>query len=323
MIHKVRFLFFFILSHSFLGNAQESFSSDAVQDSIAIQLALFAQEKIHLHTDRSMYVPGEKIWFKAYIVDALTHQSLAISRYVYIDLINSSDSLVHRVVVSADENRLFHGNILLSKAIPEGDYTLRAYTRHLENLGNDYFFMKPVYIGNLSRGNGGSRGNRGKDDFEVSFFPEGGNFPEGAISRVAFKALNRQGTSETIVGEVVDKEGNRIREVTTFFAGMGSFVFRPEAGNEYFLVCKNRSGQEKRFKLPPAKRTCTISAYNRNKRHFIQIIQTPDLPKQPFYLLVHCRGLVLHFEAYDQRKEFISFSSDQLPSGRYTSCFVR
>ena len=307
--------FFIIFFNSIaLVSAQKLITSDAVQDSIVKQLAAFPQEKIHIHTDRTMYVPGEKIWFKAYIVDAVLHQSPTFSQYAYIELIDSSDSLVHRVMVCGDEYGLFHGYIFLSELIPEGDYTLRAYTRYMENLGDDYFFKKHIRIGNIEAVEKRAQ-RQPRANYDVSFFPEGGNLPEGIFSRVAFKALNQRGASEFITGVIVDNEGNHIRGVTTVFAGMGSFVFKPEEGKEYFLISKNSDGQEKRFKLPPAKKTCTISAYYRNKRHYIQLKKSPDLPEKPLYLLVHCRGEVLHFALWNHHNEYVSFTSDRLPSG--------
>ena len=289
---------------------------DAIQDSIANQQELYPQEKIHLHTDRNMYVPGEKIWFRAYVVDALTHLSPTCSQYAYIELISSSGALVHRMMVSRDEYGLFHGNLFLSEILPEGDYTLRAYTRYMENLGDDYFFKKPIRINSLQadtkqRGLQSGTGN----DYEISFFPEGGYLTEDAVCRVAFKALNINGASESFTGEIVDNNGNKILEVKTFHAGMGSFNFTPEAGTAYFLKCKNQGGQEKRFILPGAQKTYSITAVNRSKSIFAGINKSPDMPEQPLYLLVHCRGTVLYFASWDHGKRFISFSRDRLPSG--------
>ena len=289
-------------------------SFEAVQDSILNQLTLFPQEKIHLHTDRTMYVPGEKIWFKAYVVDAYTHLSPTYSQYVYVELINSSDSLVHRVMVCSDGNGMFHGYIYLSELIPEGEYTLRAYTHYMGNSGEDYFFMKSIRIDNLKVAAKQTR-RSSRSNFDVSFFPEGGNIVEGVHNRVAFKVLNQQGASEVITGVLVDKEGNLLCEVTTVFAGMGSFIFIPEAGKEYFLLCKNSSGQEKRFKLPTAIKTCTIATSYRNKRHFIQVKKSPDIPDIPLYLLVHCKGEVFHFALWNHFSDYITFSGDILPSG--------
>ena len=40
-------------------SAHVSTTPEAIQDSLLKQLAFFPQEKMHLHTDRSQYVPGE------------------------------------------------------------------------------------------------------------------------------------------------------------------------------------------------------------------------------------------------------------------------
>jgi hypothetical protein len=181
---KWLFLFFINLS-ALVVSAQMRVTPDAVQDSIDQQLLVFQQEKIHLHTDRNQYVPGEKIRFKAYLVDALSHQGPSFSQYAYIELINASDSLLYRVMVSRDDNDLFQGFLFLSDFVPEGDYTLRAYTRFLENLGDDYFFKKPIRINNL-KPVANQIIKQTKTAFDVSFFPEGGYLTEGVLCKVAF-----------------------------------------------------------------------------------------------------------------------------------------
>ena len=314
-----RIVFLLLLVNLFV-NAQETFTLDAIQNHFLQQMALFPQEKIHVHTDRQMYIPGERIWFKVYVVDAFLHLSPTYSQYAYIELINSSDSLIHRVMVTLDENKLLHGYIFLSELIPEGDYTLRAYTRYIENQGDDYFFKKNIHIGNLISQNRTSLDkeniNRIRADYDVTFYPEGGNLPEGITSRVAFKALNQQGTSEVITGSIVDKGGNRVvSDIRTVYAGMGSFSFVPEQQQEYYLLSKSSGGQEKRFRLPTAQKTFSVSTSYRNSRHFIQVNKSPDIPEQPLYLLVHCKGEIFYFDSWYYQGEFISFSVDQLPSG--------
>ncbi len=295
------------------------FTPDIIsQNRISNQVALFPQEKIHLHTDRSMYVPGETIWFKAYVVDAFSHQSPTQSMYVYVELINSSDSLLYRVMVCQDKNGLFFGRLFLADYLPEGTYTLRAYTRFLENLGDDYFFKKPVWITNFKKNVTSdvplnpSEGELG--ELELSFFPEGGYLTEGAICRVAFKAVNQQGSSVPVTGELIDGEGNTVTEINTVFAGMGSFVFKPEAGGTYFLRCKDRNQQEKQFRLPPAEKTISLCVSFQDN-HIISINRSPDIPKQPLFLMIHNKGHVLHYAAWDHSRTRIAVSNEQLPSG--------
>ena len=309
------YLFFLFLWASEV-YAQEAISMDAIQESIFDQLALFPQEKIHLHTDRTMYVSGEKIWFKAYVVDAFSHESTTGSRYVYVELVNAADLPVHRVMVSPDEYGMYYGNLFLPERIAEGDYILRAYTRYMENLGDGYFFIKPISIKRLKASE--QQAKRQPDatgDYEVSFYPEGGYLTAGEKSRMAFKVLKRDGTSESITGEVFDQDGNGVTEVNTVFAGMGSFHIIPEESKVYYLNCKNQNGLEKRFKLPDAQKTYSLAVNSHNKQFLVEVRKSPGMADQPLYLLVHCRGEALYYSQWDDGKSFISFPFEYLPAG--------
>lgn len=105
------------------------------------------QEKVYLHTDKPYYSAGEEIWFKAYLVNASTHIQNTKSNFVYVELIDKSDTLISRVKIKRDSFG-FSGNIKLQPEIPAGKYTLRAYTSWMQNAGTDFFFSKHIYIGN-------------------------------------------------------------------------------------------------------------------------------------------------------------------------------
>ena len=62
------------------------------------QLLAYPQEKIYLHTDKPYYLNGEKIWFRAHLVDAVLHRQATASRYVYVELINPT-ALPHSIFI--------------------------------------------------------------------------------------------------------------------------------------------------------------------------------------------------------------------------------
>ena len=129
---KIKFLtalLYILISCKLWGQMETDTSFLRIEDKLLTQLAVYPQEKVHLHTDRDYYMPGEKIWFKAYLVDALTHQFPTFSRYVYIELISPNDTIVSRVMIHP-ENDQYYGHISLMEILPEGNYTLRAYTRY-------------------------------------------------------------------------------------------------------------------------------------------------------------------------------------------------
>jgi len=119
---------------------------DSALVNITKQLLAFPQEKIYLHTDKPYYITGEKIFFRAFLLDAYSNKQIAFSRYIYVELINPADSVVQRLRIRPDENTLYYGAIPLSEELPQGIYKMRAYTKYMYNQGESSFFSKSVRI---------------------------------------------------------------------------------------------------------------------------------------------------------------------------------
>ena len=128
---------------------------DSIQDRFKDQLMLFPQEKLYLHTDKSAYIAGDTIWFRAHVVDAATHIPATVSRCVYVELINQLDSVIHRVRVCLSDS-IYCGYMPIPISAPQSSYHLCAYTRFMENLNQDCLFdvelpvINPVITGNIS-----------------------------------------------------------------------------------------------------------------------------------------------------------------------------
>lgn len=119
---------------------------EQIKMNFAAQINLFPHEKIYLHTDKATYLSGERIWFRAFLVDGVFHQPVNESKYVYVELADPLGSIVNKVTVKADTNDIFSGYLLLNDNLPLGDYTLLAYTKFITNSGEDYVFKKKIKI---------------------------------------------------------------------------------------------------------------------------------------------------------------------------------
>ncbi|MCL2502840.1 MAG: hypothetical protein FWE99_06890, partial [Bacteroidales bacterium] len=104
-------LFFLLTLLSALVYGQRSLP-DSLAVSFRHQLDIFPQEKIYVHTDKPYYISGEKIWFRAYLVNAMTHVPVFGSRYVYVELINPIDSVVSRVQIR-ETDEAYYGHLLI------------------------------------------------------------------------------------------------------------------------------------------------------------------------------------------------------------------
>ncbi|MDR2065969.1 MAG: TonB-dependent receptor plug domain-containing protein [Prevotellaceae bacterium] len=141
---KKTFLFL-IFTGSFLLSYGQNADIDRAIDNFTTQLSVFPQEKIYIQSDKPYYLAGENMYFRIYLLNAQLNQPALFSRYVYVELINPLDSVVIRQQIRP-EDLMFYGAITLPVSLPQGNYTLRAYTRYMENFEDRFFYTRSVFI---------------------------------------------------------------------------------------------------------------------------------------------------------------------------------
>lgn len=128
----------------FYGSSASARVDDALSR-IDRQRELYPQERLHAVTDRDMYCAGDTVWLRVFVTDAATLRQTAASRYAYVELRNPFDGVSRRVKIM-ERDGVYAGYVPLAEDLPEGDYTLVAYTVYSENTGSDYFFRKPLRV---------------------------------------------------------------------------------------------------------------------------------------------------------------------------------
>lgn len=149
-MHKLCKAIFRIAFSLFLFSAALQAQNDTISSNIwdnLPRIKALPQEKVYLHFDKPYYVAGDRMWFRAYLVNADTHKPDTASCAIYVELINSKDSLILRQKIR-HKNGVFDGGILLDETTPEGIYTVRAYTNWMRNAGSDYFYNRQFFVGN-------------------------------------------------------------------------------------------------------------------------------------------------------------------------------
>ncbi len=273
-----------------------------------LKMATYPQEKVYLQTDKPHYVAGEKIWFRAYLVNAITHIPSEDSRYVYVELTNRQDSVLQRVKV-ARQDSVFQGYLQLPLEIPQGDYILRAYSYVMQSVGEDYLFKKQIRVVNPRR-TAAQVGTIRKEtktqpvqqnkvtenlrDIDIAFFPEGGNLLTGVRQTVAFKAIDQDGMPVKVSGVIENAEGDTISYLITLHDGMGWVKLPVYEGMHYKARVRTTDGFEKVVNLPEAKsdgigirlvKSDTIVKYAVVKS------QNAVVPSD-LYVMIHTRGFV-------------------------------
>jgi len=309
-----RFFIFVLMFVGLITTGWTQNPTDSIRKAILdlyAQILVFPQEKIYLQTDRPYYVMGEKIFFRAFLLHASTNRPSEISRYVYVELINSNRKIVLRQQIRMDENYMFYGALSLPETIKQGNYRIRAYTRYMENTGEKSFYTRPVFIADPSVvkteiGTGSKSLNvHSKQSPEVNFYPEGGNLIAGQPNLIAFKALLSNGRAAEIEGSVYNSNNEKLTDFSTVHEGMGSFTLQPETGKKYYTRYTFQ-GQSFKSDLPPAKsNTCSLQASWENDSLSIRIRKPAGMPDKKMYLLIVCRGVPTYLDEWNFRDKIV------------------
>lgn len=105
------------------------------------------QETVYLQTDRTTYITGESVFYKLYVLDAVTKKRSDISKIGYIELRAPKSEPALKIRVKVDAG-IASGSILLPDTLPSGIYQFVAFTSLMKNFGEQHFFHKQIVIAN-------------------------------------------------------------------------------------------------------------------------------------------------------------------------------
>lgn len=155
------------------------------------------------------------------------------------------------------------------------------------------------------------------EDYDVSFYPEGGYLLNGQDCRIAFKALGRTGNASAISLDIVDETGEIITSSRTLHEGMGTFMLTPEAGKSYVAKCTNEFGHSKEFKLPlvdnMALHGLRVDVQRDNFR--VSLLSAMGAPSEPLYLVAHVRGIIVLAEEWKGPQKKYLLPKQYFPMG--------
>ena len=303
-------------------------TNDSIVNSFYKQFSLFPQEKIHAHIDKKDYMTGDDIRMRIYLLNAQTHiQDSTSSRYVYVELINPESKVIERKKIRMNDDGVFYGHIPVYEDVPVGTYHLRFYTKYMTNLSNDLFYTKEINVRNsqsLSHDIEPGSDNEQHisvlppdNDYDVTFFPEGGNLPIGESSKIAFKAINSRGLSEDISGVIINERGDTITHFSSKHRGMGAFIHAALRGEKFYAICKNKNNIEKKFELPsPQEDALSLQIFRQKKDLIINIAKSFDktLPDSLNLTLLH-NGSVIYSSLWNNEYELLKLPETILPTG--------
>ena len=268
-------------------------------------------EKIYVNSDKSFYTVGDTVWSKAYFVDGRTHRNFDASPVLHIEWINSELEIEQSLDLKIKEGR----STFEIPATNPGVYTLRAYTRYQRNFDPAYIFQKTYRIYDDSTTM--QLPLPPSEDYQVHFYPEGGELITGFKNKLAFEAVDRDGNSIDITGKLIDQDDNVISSFKTFNDGLGFLEFTPKPGTNYSASMTYKETTIK-SPIPLIKDKGHLLSISSRSLDFIQVSLFSNTISglKDCQLIAHVRGdVILDITLEEVNTKQFKFNRSDIPSG--------
>ncbi len=223
-------------------------SAQIIENNINLYGINFPQEKIHIHFDKETYLPGETIWFKAYLFEEDIPS--ARSTNFYAALYDENGKLIQQQlcpVFSAAAD----GHFDIPDSLQSKQLICRAYTTWMLNFDTTFLFTKAI---RLINNDAKADNSKQLKTTSLQFFPEGGDIIEGTRNTIAFKANYNNGLPFEINGVIKKQQtGEVIMPLQATHDGMGRFDLEVQPNENFYAEWADDKGMLQQKFLPKAK----------------------------------------------------------------------
>ncbi|MEO1486846.1 MAG: hypothetical protein AAFU57_13950 [Bacteroidota bacterium] len=276
-------------------------------------------ENIHLHVNKTTFLEGERLWFKAYVREQKSQLPSLSTSNLHVGLYDLEGKPIKRKLVYI-QNGTGEGYISIDSTFVNEKYTLLAWTNYMRNFKN----LEP-YRQEISIVKDIDKVEEDVDeDVSISVYPEGGYLIEGAYNTIGIHLQYKlgQGVSSSNI-ELVDNTGKVVQSnIKTNSFGIGQTGFMVESGRSYQLKQKRSGLPTIVSELPAAvKDRFGFSIDNNGKdKILVKLLaseETFSASEEHFCTMAIYQDVYTYFEdvALDKDKAVVSILREKLPHG--------
>jgi hypothetical protein len=250
-----KIIFAAILLTSLQGRSQVN-QLDSLAGRIIHNLRAAGEEWATINTDRTVYSAGEKIFFRAFLINARTGKLSAAQNELFVDLVNEKDSVIAQVLLQPNQFKT-DGYIAIHDSVRSGYYWLRTFTRDIASRHADRIGIQAIYVDNSARpalmpvnSTPAPAGSGNQRPWQIEFFPEGGAVVSGATTVIAFRITDAAGAPVMTAGNLKDDHDSLITSFSSNRFGLGRLSFLSWSWRSYKAILYPPGGPDQVFSLP-------------------------------------------------------------------------
>ena len=317
MIKKLLVLSVFaIIFSSFNSYAQES---NKVEDSY-LEYFKLPRETLFLHTNKTTFIPGEEIWFKAYAYDRKNNLSSKATTNIYLGIYNNSGNQIDKKLYLAKDGAAI-GSFAIDSTFASGEYFLKISTNWMKNFNEDDSYIQKIKIINPKLKYTKDKTINDKE-YDFQFLPEGGHLLYNVKNNIGIKAINDLGTGTSSYGTIINSKDQEVASFKSNFLGIGKFSFIPIKGETYKAKITLDNGKQFEKAIENIKENGIVISVNnvRDDKTIITLSTNDDsfnqIKNKRYKLLLHKDGKVKSIPVvFNNTKELIVIAAKDLFKG--------
>lgn len=231
----MRYLYFSIaLLTLFVSRGQSRGSFDDVLPAFEAYSQL-PREVVFVHLNKSVFIKGEGIGYKAYVLDMDTKKRSLETKNLYCVVEDSLNRVVKKQLIRI-ENGIGSGLIRLDSTFTTGTYRFKSYTNWMRNFSEPNYYEQELTVIDPEKTEEISPAEKDLV-VDAQFLPESGHALIGvnAIFGVVIKDDKGYGYPY-VEGDIESTDGKVVTSFKLNAYGIGRFALIPEKGIDYFAV---------------------------------------------------------------------------------------
>jgi hypothetical protein len=199
-------------------------------------------DRIFMHLNKNIYVSGEDVLFKAYLVNASNFKPDTLCKVLYIALKNTNNQKIIRFRINLSDGT-GDGFFTLPDTLTTGCYFITAFTNIHRNADHNLYFTSRILVVNQMDDQLETMvtdESPDVDSIRLSFYPESGKLLAGIDNRVVFIVSGITDGFHNLPVEIFDDSLKLIATALVNKTGIGEFSFTPDSKKKYIAVFQNQ-----------------------------------------------------------------------------------
>ncbi len=251
------FLLIFLFGSNLNSLAQETSIEQTYTD-----FYKYPREKMLVQLNKTVFMPGESIWFQAYLIEPKTGKISNISSNIYAGIFDAGGKLIKHKLLFAEDG-IASGSFPVDSTFTGNEFTLKMFTRWMLNFDENLDFNQRVFVINDDL-YPNPKAENFTTPFEVKIYTEGDSgFLENTLNNLAFTLTDATGKRVDIQsGQVLDKTGKVLTEISETQTGIGRTAFFIEPDKKYTLQLTAYNGMTAEKEITQVKKQGVMMKIN-------------------------------------------------------------